>query len=140
MENDWLWYCDYGLTLVKVHPGKKYRTMIIETMITRNSTHTTMVLAEGREHDLKPKKKKNDIQVKSDTWGLLAYKTNMSTWQSRTQIYSVPLFSCSTCLFKLCDLGGSKMLLKLGVDQITQVFRLLSMKLSFILFLGLCNL
>lgn len=44
------------LTLVKVHPGKKYSTMVIEATITRNNTHTTMVRAEGREHDLRPKR------------------------------------------------------------------------------------
>lgn len=42
-----------SLTLVKVHPGKKYSTMVIETIITRNNTHTTMVRAEGLEHDLR---------------------------------------------------------------------------------------
>lgn len=42
-----------SLTLVKVHPGKKYSTMVIEATITRNNTHTTMVRAEGLEHDLR---------------------------------------------------------------------------------------
>ena len=41
------------LTLVKVHPGKKYSTMVMEATITRNNTQTTMVRAEGREHDLR---------------------------------------------------------------------------------------
>lgn len=41
------------LTLVKVHPGKKQSTMVIEATITRNNTHTTIVRAEGREQDLR---------------------------------------------------------------------------------------
>lgn len=44
----------FFLTLVKVHPGKKYSTIVIDATITRNNTHTTMVRAEGREHDLQP--------------------------------------------------------------------------------------
>lgn len=40
------------LTLVKKHPGKKYSTMVIDATITKNNTHTTMVRAEGRKHDL----------------------------------------------------------------------------------------
>ncbi len=42
-------------TFVKVHPGKKYSTMVMDTTITRTNTHTTMVRAEGREHDLRLK-------------------------------------------------------------------------------------
>lgn len=42
-------------TLVKVHPGKKYSTMVIDATITKTNTHTTMVRAEGREHDLRTK-------------------------------------------------------------------------------------
>lgn len=46
----------FVFTLVKVHPGKKLSTMIIEMTMMRNSTHTTMVRVEGREHDLKTRR------------------------------------------------------------------------------------
>lgn len=45
----------FFFTLVKVHPGKKYSTMVMEATITRNNTQTTIVRAEGREHDLRQK-------------------------------------------------------------------------------------
>lgn len=40
------------LTLVKVHPGRKYRTMVKDATITKINTHTTIVRAEGLKHDL----------------------------------------------------------------------------------------
>lgn len=43
------------LTLVKVHPGKKYRTMVPDAAITRSRTDTAMVRAEGLKHDLPAK-------------------------------------------------------------------------------------
>lgn len=43
------------LTLVKVHPGKKYITMAIDATITNNNTHTTVVWVEGHTHDLREK-------------------------------------------------------------------------------------
>ena len=37
---------------MKVQPGRKYRTMLIDATMTRNSTHTTVVRVDGREQEL----------------------------------------------------------------------------------------
>lgn len=42
-------------TLVKVHPGRTYKTMVIDATITKSNTHTTIVRAEGLKHDLQAK-------------------------------------------------------------------------------------
>lgn len=50
--------CDFFfifLTLVKVHPGRKYRTMVIDATITKSNIHTTIERAEGLKHDLQEK-------------------------------------------------------------------------------------
>lgn len=43
------------LTLVNVHPGRKYRTMVIDAIITKSSIHTTIERTEGLKHDLQGK-------------------------------------------------------------------------------------
>lgn len=63
--------------------------MVIEATITRTNTHTTMVRAEGREHDLKTKKNINTVLTHFKDNEVVAAKMDVKLWLNQALIIDI---------------------------------------------------